>query len=150
MIPLDIQETGDFFQRAEHLQFVRMHFLVSLAETEILEDVLEALEALIQDRDRALDDRAVLETVDIARMHFLHAFASFRARPVAWHAFPVQCFLLWRTRSHTSSVVFQKVFRTPSHAGCTVRVLPVRISLPRVCCWIVPGTIIVILTVSES
>lgn len=150
MIALDIEKLGDLLQRAEHLQLVRVHFLVAFAETEIPVHVLEALEALIQYRDRTLDDSAVLETVDIARVHFLHAFAGFRTRAIAGHTFPVQRLLLWRARSYASTVVFQKVLGTPSHAGCTIRVLPVGISLPRVRRWIVPETIVVILIAAES
>ena len=120
-----------------------MHLLVTFAETEVRVHVLESLEALVEDRDRSFDDGAVLETVDVPRMHFLHALAGFRARSVAGHAFSVQCLLLRWTRSHASPVVFQKMFRTSSHAGCTVRVLPVRIRLPRIRRRVVSETIVV-------
>lgn len=72
-------------------------------------------------------------------MHFLDTFAGFRARSVAGHAFTVQRLLFGRARSYASPVVFQKVFRASSHAGCAIRVLAVRIRLPRIRRRIVPG-----------
>lgn len=116
-----------------------MHFLVSFAETEIPVHVLESLKALVQNCDGSLDDGAILEAVDIPGMHFLDTFAGFRARSVAGHAFTVQRLLFGRARSYASTVVFQKVFRTSSHAGCTIRVLAVRIRLPRIRGRIVSG-----------
>lgn len=89
VIALDVQETGDLLQSAEHLQLVGMHFLVTFAETEVLIDVLETLETLVEDRDRALDDRAVLEAVYVPGVDLLDALAGFRARSVAGHAFAV-------------------------------------------------------------
>lgn len=97
MIALDIQEARNLLQRLKSFQSVGMHLLIALAERVICINVLEALEALIEDSDRALDDGAVFEGVDIAGVHFLDALASFWTRTVARNTFAVQRFLLRRT-----------------------------------------------------
>lgn len=146
MIPLDVQEARDLLQRFEHLEFIRMHRLVSLAERIIRKNVLEALEALVQDRDGTFDDGAVFEGVDITGMHLLDAFAGFRARAVARHTLAVHRLLLRRAGPHARSVVLQKMFRTSSHASRTVSVFPLGICFPGVRGWIVPEGIVNIQT----
>lgn len=107
VVPLDVEESRDLLQRAEHLQLVRVHLLVPFAKAEVLVNVLEALEALVEDRDRAFDDRAVLEAVYVPGVHLLDALAGLRAGPVAGHALAVQGLLLRRTGPYARAVVFQ-------------------------------------------
>lgn len=109
-----------------------MHLFVTLGKSEVRVNVLKSFEALIQNRDGTLDDRAILEAVDVTGMYLLDSFASLRTGTVARDAFAVQNFLLWWTGSHASSVVLQKMFGTFSDARRSVSVLPVGIGFPRV------------------
>lgn len=129
---LDVEVAGDFLQGAENLESVGMHARVAFAEREVVVDVLVAGERVVQDGERALDDGAVLEVVDVARVHGNITLARLGTRTVARHALAIDRLLVGRTRAHAGAVVLEQVLRTVLDAGGAVRVLAGRVRHPRV------------------
>ena len=58
-------------------------------EGEVFVDVLEAVEAVIDDCDGALDDGTVLEDVDVAGVNGVGEMTNFRTGSVARNAFSI-------------------------------------------------------------
>lgn len=132
VVGLDVEISGDLFQGVEDFQSVWVHGGVPLAERVVRVDVLEALERILEDDDVALYHGAALEAVDVARMDVGVDGASLRTGPLAGHARPVFGLLVGRTRADAGPVVLEQMFGTVLDARGPVRVLPLRIVLPRV------------------
>jgi len=129
---LDVEVASDLLQGAENLEAVGMHSRVALSEREVVVDVLVAGEGVVEDGERALDHGAVLEVVDVARVHRDVALARLGTRSVARHALAVHRLLVGRTRAHARAVVLEQVLGTVLDAGGAVRVLAGRVRHPRV------------------
>lgn len=78
------------------------------------------------------DDGTVLETVDVAGIDLDIPRARLRTGAVARHALPIDRLLVGGTRTHARPVVLQQVLGAVLHARRPVRVLAVRVRLPRV------------------
>lgn len=138
MVSLYVEVASDLLERAEYLELVRVHRVESLGKGEVRQDVLVALESLVQNGYRTLDDGAVLEAVYVTRVDLRDTWTSFWAGTLAWNALTVVSPLLRWTRSNAGTVVLQKMLRTLSDASCPVRVFAVWIWLPRISCRVVP------------
>ena len=66
MVSLDVDEAGDLSEGAEHLQLAGVHRGVARPEGEVPVDLLEPVEAVVEDVEAALQDGAVLEALDVA------------------------------------------------------------------------------------
>ena len=66
VLGLDVDEAGHLGEGAEHLQLAGVHRGVARPEGEVLVDLLEPVEAGVEDGEAALQDGAVLEALDVA------------------------------------------------------------------------------------
>lgn len=89
VVTLNVEESGDLLQSAEDLELVGVHRLVAGTESEVRVYVLIALETLVQYRYRALDDCAVLETVDVTGVNLVDAATSLWTGTVARYTLAV-------------------------------------------------------------
>lgn len=139
VVTLDVEEPGDLLQGAKNLKSVRVHLVVCVIRGEVVdEDVSVALEGCVEDGYGAFNNGAVFKTVDVAGMYNVDSLAGFRTGSVARYTFSVHSLLFRRTSSNTRAVVLQQMFRTVSHACCTVSVFSVRVCFPGVRRWVVP------------
>ena len=131
--PLNVEEAGDFFDRRKILQSRWVHLGMAIAELEILLKLLKSTERLIKDRKRTFDHGAVLQEVNVACVNRRGVkVTNLGTGAVARDALAVNVFLLRRTGSHTSAVVFQQVFGAVLYAGGAIREFAVGIFLPLV------------------
>ena len=89
VVGLDVDEARDLRQSAEHLQPVGVHGGVAGTEGEVLVDLLEPVEAGVEDGEAALQDGAVLEALDVASVDRVGELADLGAGPVTGHTLPV-------------------------------------------------------------
>ena len=89
VVGLDVDEARDLRQSAEHLQPVGVHGGVARTEGEVLVDLLEPVEAGVEDGEAALQDGAVLEALDVASVDRVGELADLGAGPVTGHTLPV-------------------------------------------------------------
>ena len=69
VVSLDVDEAGHFSQGAEHLQLAGVHRWGARPECEVLVDLLEPIEAGVENGETSLQDGAVLETLDVPGVH---------------------------------------------------------------------------------
>ena len=86
---LDVEKSGDLLQRREDLETVGVHARIARPEREVGVDLLESGQRVVQDRERALDDGAVAETLDVAGVDDIDALTRLGTRPVAHDALAI-------------------------------------------------------------
>lgn len=107
---LNIDVSRDFFEGAEYFKSVRMHGGVAGSKTKVMEHLLEANEAVVQDGDGTINDGAALKASDVSRMYAavrLHPLAGLGTRPVARYTLALDRLFLRRATSHARTVVFK-------------------------------------------
>ena len=85
VVSLDVDEASDLSEGAEHLQLTGVHRGVARPEGEVLVDLLEPVEAGVEDGEAALQDGAVLETLNIPGVHRVGELADLGTGPVTGH-----------------------------------------------------------------
>ena len=113
VVGLDVDEAGDLGECAEDLKSVGVHGGVTRTEGEILVDLLEAIEAGVNDGEAALQDGAVFEALDVPGMDGVGELAVLGTRPVTGDTLSVNS-LEWDQitikKYHHSAVVFSGLF----------------------------------------
>ena len=132
VVGLDVDEAGHLAEGAEDLQLGGRHRRVARAEGEVGVHLLEALEARLEDGQRALDDGAALEGVDVVGVDDVHALAVLWTRAIAGNALAVDRLLIGGTGADAGAVVLQQVLGAVLDAGGAVGVLALGIDLPGV------------------
>lgn len=132
MIALDVNVTGNLAQCGEYLQPIGVHLDEAWAKREVGVHLLEAVKRLVEDLQRALDYRAVLERIQIARMHNSHARTRLRTWPVARLAFAILCCFIRWTRANTGTRILKQMLGTIPDTCRSIRVLSVRIRFPQI------------------
>ena len=89
MMRLDVDVPCHLLQGLEHLQFVRVHLGIARSEGEVLVDLLEPVEAGVEDGEAALQDGAVLEALDVSGVDRVGELADLGTGPVTGHTLPV-------------------------------------------------------------
>jgi hypothetical protein len=83
-------------------------------------NLLESGQRVIEDGDRSFDDGAITEGFDVAGVNDVRSLVRFRSLSAAYDALAVDGPLLWRTGSHSVSVVHQQVLGIRFHASSVV------------------------------
>ncbi len=86
---LYVEKTGQFFYSRKDLQLARVQGRISWAESEVVIDLLKAVEAGVEDGDWALNDGAVLKAVDVAGVKSVGKIASLGAGTVTRNTFAI-------------------------------------------------------------
>ena len=84
VLGLDVDEAGHLGEGAEHLQLAGVHRGVARPEGEVLVDLLEPVEAGVEDGEAALQDGAVLEALDVAGVDRVGELADLGTGTVTW------------------------------------------------------------------
>ena len=98
MVRLDVDVSSDLIQCAEHLQLVRIHLWISWTEGEVLIDLLEAIEGGVKDREAALENSAVAEVFNVARVDRVGKLTNLRTRSVAGNTFAVMSLKIFQIK----------------------------------------------------
>lgn len=137
MVTLDVNVAGDLAQRREHLQSIRMHFNEARSKREVRIHLLKPIETLIQYLQRTLDNGAIAERIDIARMNDAHAGTRLRTGTIARYTFTILCSFIDRARSYACTIILQQMFGAITNACRSVSVFTIWIRLPQIIGWIV-------------
>ena len=89
MVGLDVDEPGDLLDGGKDLEAGRVHGGVARPKGEVLVDLLEAVEGGVEDGEAALDDGAVLEGVNVARVDNVREGAGLGTGAVTGNTLPV-------------------------------------------------------------
>lgn len=127
---LYVQIAGYLTDGAEHLQAVRFHFRITVAERVIWIDVLEARERHLQNLYRAVNNCTVFESINVTGMNGLVRPTRLRTCDIARFTFTVHSRFVRRAASHTRTIVFQQMLGAITHTRRTVGVLTIGVRFP--------------------
>ena len=79
---MDVYVASYFFDGGEDFKFGWIHGGIAWTKSEILINLLESVEGAVKDGEATLNDGAVLEAFNVARMDSVAKMAGFRTDPI--------------------------------------------------------------------